>query len=47
MADEKQVARRFALLASEMDERMRRLFAAAESLTLGYGGISIFGARQN
>jgi hypothetical protein len=24
-----------------MDERMRRLFAAAESLTIGYGGISI------
>ena len=41
MADEKQVARRFALLASEMDERLRRLFAAAESLTLGYGGISM------
>jgi Rhodopirellula transposase DDE domain len=41
MADEKQIARRFALLASEMDERMRRLFAAAESLTLGYGGISM------
>jgi len=41
MADEKQVARRFALLASEMDERMRRLFAAAESLTIGYGGVSI------
>ena len=41
MADEKQVARRFALLASEMDERMRRLFAAAESFTLGYGGISM------
>jgi Rhodopirellula transposase DDE domain len=41
MADEKQVARRFALLASEMDERMRRLFAAAESLALGYGGISM------
>jgi len=41
MADEKQVARRFALLASEMDERMRRLFAAAESLTIGYGGVSL------
>ena len=41
MADEKQVARRFALLASEMDERMRRLFAAAESLAIGYGGISL------
>ena len=41
MADAKQVARRFALLASEMDERMRRLFAAAESLTIGYGGTSM------
>jgi len=41
MADEKQIARRFALLASEMDERMRRLFAAAESLTIGYGGVSM------
>jgi hypothetical protein len=41
MADEKEIGRRFALLASEMDERMRRLFAAAESLTIGYGGVSI------
>lgn len=40
MADEKEVAQRFGLLASELDERMRRLFAAAESQTLGYGGLS-------
>jgi hypothetical protein len=40
MADEKEVAQRFSLLTSQMDERMRRLFAAAESLTLGYGGVS-------
>ena len=40
MADEKEVAQRFSLLASQLDERMRRLFAAAESLTLGYGGVS-------
>ena len=41
MADEKEVARRFALLAPEMNERMRRLLAAAESLTSGYGGVSV------
>jgi hypothetical protein len=39
--DEKALERRFGLLESQMDERMRRLFAAAESLTIGYGGISI------
>lgn len=41
MADERQIARRFSLLASDMDERMRRLFAAAESLAIGYGGVSV------
>ena len=41
MADSKQIARRFGLLVTEMDERMRRLFAAAESLTIGYGGVSV------
>ena len=41
MAEEKQIARRFTLLASAVDERMRRLFAAAESLAIGYGGVSM------
>jgi len=34
------VGQRFALLASSLDERRRRLVAAAEALALGWGGIS-------
>jgi len=41
MADEDEVARRFALLAPQLDERMRRLVAAAESRAIGYGGVSL------
>jgi DNA-binding phage protein len=35
------VKRRFERLLPAVDERMRRLIAAAESLAIGYGGISI------
>ena len=34
------MGQRFALLASSLDERRRRLVAAAEALALGWGGIS-------
>jgi transposase len=37
---EEVVGQRFALLASSLDERRRRLVAAAEALALGWGGIS-------
>ena len=35
------IARRFKALKPVLDERMRRMVAAAESLALGYGGGSI------
>jgi hypothetical protein len=35
------VKRRFESLLPAVDERMRRLIAAAESLAIDYGGISI------
>jgi hypothetical protein len=35
------VARRFSLLEGALDERLRRLVAAAEAQVLGYGGISL------
>ena len=38
------VGKRFQLLEKALDERMRRLVAGAESLTLGYGGVSIVAA---
>ena len=34
------VQRRFAVLAPRLDERRRRLLAAAEALALGWGGIA-------
>ena len=40
MADEAEIGQRFALLSPYLDERLRRLVAAAESLSLGRGGIS-------
>jgi len=38
--DERSTAKRFSLLSAFLDERLRRLMAAAESVTLGYGGVS-------
>jgi len=41
MIDVDAVKRRFESLLPTVDERMRRLIAAAESLAIDYGGISI------
>jgi transposase len=41
MVDIEAVERRFKALKPVLDERMRRIVAAAESLALGYGGASI------
>ena len=41
MVDVDAVKRRFESLLPAVDERMRRLIAAAESLAIDYGGISI------
>jgi DNA-binding phage protein len=41
MVDIDAVERRFESLLPAVDERMRRLIAAAESLAIDYGGISI------
>jgi transposase len=41
MVDTEAIERRFKALKPVLDERMRRLVAAAESLSLGYGGASI------
>src|SRR5712691_4782390 len=41
MADADAIRRRFKSLAPALDERMRRLVAAAESAALGYGGASV------
>src|ERR1700692_2198467 len=41
MVDIDAVKRRFESLLPAVDERMRRLIAAAESLAIDYGGISI------
>ena len=41
MADEATIRRRFRLIAAHLDERMRRLVAAAEAAALGFGGVSI------
>src|SRR5712691_11894801 len=35
------IARRFKLIAGHLDERMRRLVAAAEAEAIGFGGASI------
>jgi hypothetical protein len=40
VADHKDVQQRFRSLAPFLDERLRRLVAAAESKALGYGGVS-------
>ncbi len=41
MVDEGAIRQRFRLIARHLDERMRRLVAAAEAAALGYGGASI------
>src|SRR5215471_13883764 len=41
MVDESTIRRRFRLIAGHLDERMRRLVAAAEAAALGFGGVSI------
>jgi transposase len=41
MADEEAIRRRFELLDPHLDERTRRLVAAAEAQAIGFGGISI------
>ena len=41
MVDESTIRRRFRLIAAHLDERMRRLVAAAEAAALGFGGVSI------
>ena len=38
--DIKQIRTRFEKLAWALDERMRRLFAAAEAAVLGHGGVT-------
>lgn len=40
MANHKDIERRFRSLSAFLDERMRRLVAAAESEAIGYGGVS-------
>ena len=40
MIDEKRIRERFAAVAPHLDERGRRIFAAAEAKTAGYGGIA-------
>ncbi len=41
MIDETAIRSRFAALRSRLDERERRLFAAAEARSAGYGGVSV------
>ena len=41
MHDEAAIRRRYELLQENLDERMRRLFAAAEAEALGFGGASV------
>jgi len=40
MKEEEAIKRRFELVARELNERTRRLVAAAEAMALGWGGIS-------
>jgi hypothetical protein len=41
MVDERTIARRFTLIEGHLDERLRRLVAAAEAKTVGPGGVSM------
>ena len=40
MRTEEQIFHQYSLLAGQLDERSRRIWAASEALTLGYGGIA-------
>ena len=40
VADDKDIQRRFRSLTPFLDERLRRLVAAAESEGIGYGGVA-------
>jgi Rhodopirellula transposase DDE domain len=40
VSEDRSTRRRFGLLSAFLDERLRRLVAAAESVALGYGGVS-------
>jgi transposase len=41
MVDERTIARRFTLIEGHLDERLRRLVAAAEAKAVGVGGVSM------
>jgi len=41
MKTEEQIFEQYALLVDQLDERARRIWAASEALTLGYGGIAL------
>jgi len=41
MVDDRAIARRFKLIEGHLDERQRRLVAAAEAQAVGVGGISM------
>src|SRR6266403_716609 len=41
MGDERTIARRFKLIEGHLDERLRRLAAAAEATAVGVGGVSM------
>lgn len=43
LVSDNDIQRRFRSLSPFLDERMRRLVAAAESATIGYGGVSVVG----
>ena len=41
MKREEEIKRRYERIASELNERTRRLFAANEAMAIGWGGISV------
>ena len=41
MTNENEIRIRFETLSPFLDERLRRLFAAAEAKAIGYGGITL------
>ena len=40
MSTPEEIGKRYAVLSAHLDERQRRLWAAAEAQTYGYGGVS-------
>jgi hypothetical protein len=40
MIDERAISERYAALCAQLDERERRLYAAAEVRAIGYGGLA-------